>query len=545
MSKVAMPMVRDGGVESKDADELKPSPELVTYYREKVAQFEKEREELIARIDAVGVRRAELHQSEWELKKRTMEVSELQKALSDAHAYLFEERDRLMTMQAENDDLKLKEVEDRKRIENLLKAMDPTKSDITLSRDPPPVPPQAMSGQLKGVREGSKDSEFRMRDLKKKFVLPSKKNKGGGKTVYMPGDEDGESSKLKIQQLETMIVEQRKFANERIATLLEDRRIRDADEALIREAADKKVVELEDRLKRTEELLQQSTKDYILLRTTPYILHEQQQLLNAELESLSGERESLDGKVRHARKDAKKRAEAEVESYIANLRDQLQRRSATATQYERRISELESQNANYKKKHREIETRRAMDLEGFTADVTTLRRLLAAVDRKLHQTRLTQRLDDDERLDMLMEQLEKRAPDPAPAPGGAHGGVEFRAKDGPGMAAPLDAKGVAFDVQHIRKALSAVEERLSDARVSAAAVAGQTAQEIHDAGKLAAHNAAASARAAGDALDQTRDYYSNAVKAMPRGGAENVAFGGGAGAKSKAKPLGIHNRAFR
>jgi coiled-coil domain-containing protein 77 len=545
MSKVAMPMVRDGGVESKDADELKPSPELVTYYREKVAQFEKEREELIARIDAVGVRRAELHQSEWELKKRTMEVSELQKALSDAHAYLFEERDRLMTMQAENDDLKLKEVEDRKRIENLLKAMDPTKSDITLSRDPPPVPPQAMSGPLKGVREGSKDSEFRMRDLKKKFVLPSKKNKGGGKTVYMPGDEDGESSKLKIQQLETMIVEQRKFANERIATLLEDRRIRDADEALIREAADKKVVELEDRLKRTEELLQQSTKDYILLRTTPYILHEQKQLLNAELESLSGERESLDGKVRHARKDAKKRAEAEVESYIANLRDQLQRRSATATQYERRISELESQNANYKKKHREIETRRAMDLEGFTADVTTLRRLLAAVDRKLHQTRLTQRLDDDERLDMLMEQLEKRAPDPAPASGGAHGGVEFRAKDGPGMAAPLDAKGVAFDVQHIRKALSAVEERLSDARVSAAAVAGQTAQEIHDAGKLAAHNAAASARAAGDALDQTRDYYSNAVKAMPRGGAENVAFGGGAGAKSKAKPLGIHNRAFR
>ena len=545
MSKVAMPMVRDGGVESKDADELKPSPELVTYYREKVAQLEKEREELIARIDAVGVRRAELHQSEWELKKRTMEVSELQKALSDAHAYLFEERDRLMTMQAENDDLKLKEVEDRKRIENLLKAMDPTKSDITLSRDPPPVPPQAMSGPLKGVREGSKDSEFRMRDLKKKFVLPSKKNKGGGKTVYMPGDEDGESSKLKIQQLETMIVEQRKFANERIATLLEDRRIRDADEALIREAADKKVVELEDRLKRTEELLQQSTKDYILLRTTPYILHEQQQLLNAELESLSGERESLDGKVRHARKDAKKRAEAEVESYIANLRDQLQRRSATATQYERRISELESQNANYKKKHREIETRRAMDLEGFTADVTTLRRLLAAVDRKLHQTRLTQRLDDDERLDMLMEQLEKRAPDPAHGPGGAHGGVEFRAKDGPGMAAPLDAKGVAFDVQHIRKALSAVEERLSDARVSAAAVAGQTAQEIHDAGKLAAHNAAASARAAGDALDQTRDYYSNAVKAMPRGGAENVAFGGGAGAKSKAKPLGIHNRALR
>ena len=58
-----------------------------------------------------------------------------------------------------------------------------------------------------------------------------------------------------------------------------------------------------------------------------------------------------------------------------------------------------------------------MDIEGFTSDVTTLRRLLSAVDRRLHQTRLVQRLDDDERLDMLLEQLEQRSPDPAPLPG--------------------------------------------------------------------------------------------------------------------------------
>ena len=62
---------------------------------------------------------------------------------------------------------------------------------------------------------------------------------------------------------------------------------------------------------------------------------------------------------------------------------------------------------------KELQTRRAMDLEGFTADVTTLRKLLNAVDRRLHQTRLVQRLDDDERLDLLLEQLERRAPDPS------------------------------------------------------------------------------------------------------------------------------------
>jgi hypothetical protein len=41
-------------------------------------------------------------------------------ALSDAHAFLFEERQRLLASQAENDDLRLQEIEDRKRIQQLL-----------------------------------------------------------------------------------------------------------------------------------------------------------------------------------------------------------------------------------------------------------------------------------------------------------------------------------------------------------------------------------------------------------------------------------------
>ena len=41
-------------------------------------------------------------------------------ALSDAHAFLFEERQRLLASQAENDELRLQEIEDRKRIQQLL-----------------------------------------------------------------------------------------------------------------------------------------------------------------------------------------------------------------------------------------------------------------------------------------------------------------------------------------------------------------------------------------------------------------------------------------
>ena len=40
-------------------------------------------------------------------------------ALSDAHAFLFEERQRLLALQAENDELRLQEIEDRKRIQQV------------------------------------------------------------------------------------------------------------------------------------------------------------------------------------------------------------------------------------------------------------------------------------------------------------------------------------------------------------------------------------------------------------------------------------------
>lgn len=39
-----------------------------------------------------------------------------------------------------------------------------------------------------------------------------------------------------------------------------------------------------------------------------------------------------------------------------------------------------------------LETRRALDAEGWLSDVTILRKQLAAVDRKLHQMRLMDRL---------------------------------------------------------------------------------------------------------------------------------------------------------
>lgn len=54
----------------------------------------------------------------------------LLQALSDAHTYLFDERERLLALQAENDQLRLQEMEDRERIKQLLSLTRPTEQQV-------------------------------------------------------------------------------------------------------------------------------------------------------------------------------------------------------------------------------------------------------------------------------------------------------------------------------------------------------------------------------------------------------------------------------
>ncbi len=65
------------------------------------------------------------------------------------------------------------------------------------------------------------------------------------------------------------------------------------------------------------------------------------------------------------------------------------------------------------------------------ADISALRKQLAAIDRRLLQMRLVERLEDDERLDRLLDQLESRAPG-----GGGGGGSGDARGGGPGRLPP-------------------------------------------------------------------------------------------------------------
>jgi coiled-coil domain-containing protein 77 len=70
------------------------------------ALFNQERQEYNQKLEDVAVAREDHYKLRWELNQRDTEIAELQKALSDAHVYLYDEREHVLQLQAECDELK-------------------------------------------------------------------------------------------------------------------------------------------------------------------------------------------------------------------------------------------------------------------------------------------------------------------------------------------------------------------------------------------------------------------------------------------------------
>ena len=242
-----------------------------------------------------------------------------QQALSDAHTYLFEERERLLALQADCDALRLQvgascrrlhdytsmlqafsmgpnsstpppspnsvlllpqEVEDRARIKQLLSLTRPVEQRVVYGRDE--NGPQSSAVFHRGSSSGPSGA----RNSSGRSGSPGRAQRaccpGGGlpavppapgppapervlRTVYLPTAQS-EALALKCEALTAQLAEQKRFAAERVAALTEDRAIRERDAATTAAALSATADQLSQRLRGAEEALRRTTRDYILAR---------------------------------------------------------------------------------------------------------------------------------------------------------------------------------------------------------------------------------------------------------------------------------------
>lgn len=112
--------------------------DLFDYYRARISSFESERADFIRRIDELSGTSKERHRLKWDLNKAADAVADLQRAISDQHVQLYEEKAKVLALTEENNRLKIQEMEDQNRIKHLLALAQPVSQEITYFRDARP-----------------------------------------------------------------------------------------------------------------------------------------------------------------------------------------------------------------------------------------------------------------------------------------------------------------------------------------------------------------------------------------------------------------------
>ena len=423
--------------------QLRPSRELLEYYRQKIAEYDGEYEKLLKKLEKYKCAYEHVHKSEWEIRQREEEIAELQKALSDMQVFLFQEREHVLRLYAENDRLKIKELEDRKRIQHLL----------SLTKRP------AIGEETTYFfKDGAAPRVVIQEHRRKKTAATSTgaqtgRGPGGYKTSTKPSDktsskpsngtrsteeegcrqDDHETLLLTVESLKAQLEEQTRLCKEQVDSLLEDRRVRLEEYQALQDKDTERIRFLDEQLHKTQRLLYESTKDYLDLKYTSRAKERdhmaERDLLLQRLDKVREEVDMNEGvdpvlglSITHeptTRPYLRKRVRTQGPS-VQELQLQLEQAQQLAENYreqsivteeelakvkdeteaskglfkertDKLTRRLELMNARYEA----LEKRKGLEIEGYKNDVKLLRQRLKEVEKQLYKLTLSLTGDQD------------------------------------------------------------------------------------------------------------------------------------------------------
>uniref|UniRef100_A0A3B3TUX1 Coiled-coil domain containing 77 n=1 Tax=Poecilia latipinna TaxID=48699 RepID=A0A3B3TUX1_9TELE len=207
---------------------LRPSRELLQFYRQKIAQYDGEHEELLQMLEKFKSIAEDQHKLQYDIQEREREVTQLQNALSDMQVYLFQEREQSLRLYAENDRLKIRELEDRKKIQHLLALVAPLQNGKKMTSI-------SLFGFFSHI-----NTMFQVMAI---FTVLA--------CVFQ------------VEALQAQMEEQTRLVREQVEALLEDRRIITEESQAQRQRDHQRITALSEKLQQTQNLLHESTRDFL------------------------------------------------------------------------------------------------------------------------------------------------------------------------------------------------------------------------------------------------------------------------------------------
>ncbi|KAH6570926.1 hypothetical protein BASA62_004092 [Batrachochytrium salamandrivorans] len=379
-------MGRTGKTDSHQHSELKHLPlseELLEYYRRRIESSENEFQSATQRIDQLSISHNDSHKLSWELHKRAQEVVEMQQALSDFQTALFDERKHTLRIVADNDQLKIQELKDRKKIRFLLSLGGAPEEEVTYFRDRLDKRLVKIARVSKGPASGISDKIEKGKIEEQDLIIL---------------EDEVQGLKLTVSALQTQLDEQRKAYDDTLSGLMKDRSNKTEEERVRREYDAVKVEEYLSTIKKLRTLCRENTRE--LLRTKK-VSHAHERNLIEEKAAMVKELNSLQARLSHehdrnenAEKVIEFRVNRKQESIVADLRHHISKLEAdvraakllhdqTEAANTRKInyfkSRLETVNASYTS----LKRRRDYEIEGFTNDILSLRKQLRTLEKNI------------------------------------------------------------------------------------------------------------------------------------------------------------------
>ncbi|KFP65898.1 Coiled-coil domain-containing protein 77, partial [Cariama cristata] len=407
---------------------LHPSRELLEYYRKKIADFDEEHEDLVKRLERYRETYDEQHKLQWEVRQREEEIAELQKALSDMQVYLFQEREHVLRLYSENDRLKIRELEDRKKIQHLLALVGTDKGEVTYFHKEPPHKASSIFLPAKS-REAREQNDTSRTGTKRSTSKPAAEGeKTGSPERYQ---RDNQTLLLQVEALQAQIEEQTRLSKEQVEALLEDRRIH-MEEAQVQHQRDQdKIKTITDKLHKTQNLLYESTRDVLQLK---FDARANEKAWMAEKDSLLRKLDkdldqlviSRDPGREKQQRVTKKLLRADDGAWklhsreIKSLQEQLMQEQRLSNMYREQCVTLEGELARIReegdagrelfkersekmgkrlnlvtRRYEALQKRRNMEVEGFKNDIKQLRQKVKDVENQLFKVTLNIGPDQD------------------------------------------------------------------------------------------------------------------------------------------------------
>eukprot|EP00826_Nyctotherus_ovalis_P008352 TRINITY_DN12158_c0_g2_i3.p1 TRINITY_DN12158_c0_g2~~TRINITY_DN12158_c0_g2_i3.p1 ORF type:complete len:411 (-),score=166.25 TRINITY_DN12158_c0_g2_i3:227-1459(-) len=383
--------------------------QVLAYYRKRIDDLQEERLSWLEQLELAKLSQEDFQKNELELERRVQEIAELQKAISDSHIALFEEKELVLRLRREGEELRAKAADDKRKMKELLALTDAGEKGITYYKDcRPGLFSSEVVGKMESLNSGKENPKGK-KVVGKVQLQAQRQPRQVLRTVVLP-NEQITSLQLEVENLRQINNEHKWLYEQQLASLKEDQMVREEEMKLKYEDLKEKIQVMDRRLQKDEEMNYAITKGLPFVHAVDYLndKHEcqaRETQAQKENKALRRANEQLQVKLKDTKSRTQQqlqRAESEKDQssseVMGRFRDRVQGNEESLQiikeqylklqqVYMEKIRALEESLETARKSYRSLMRRRRQEVESFYRDIEGVKRKTRIYDSYLHRVK--------------------------------------------------------------------------------------------------------------------------------------------------------------